>query len=117
MNTSNGKRIIPFVLLVVFVALFAYGLGAATIFVAEGKPALLGQGGNGSANGGATGSTNQGGSGSATGAVDSQPPGLDKEMKPFWSTFNAIEDEFYNRPVDRQKAIYGATKGLMQSLG
>jgi len=97
--------------------LFAYGLGAATIFVAEGKPALLGQGGNGSANGGATGSTNQGGSGSATGAVDSQPPGLDNEMKPFWSTFNAIEDEFYNRPVDRQKAIYGATKGLMQSLG
>src|SRR5436190_16459702 len=117
METNNGKRILPYVLLVIFVALFGYGLGAATIYVTEGKAALLGSGGNGTGAGGATGNTGQGGLGSPSGAIDQQPAGLDDQMKPFWSTFNAVEGEFYNRPLDRQQAIYVATKGFMQTLG
>src|SRR5437764_3590245 len=117
MDTANGKRMIPYVLLVIFVALFGYGLGAATIYVTEGKTPLLGTGGNTTGNNPGTGSAGQGNSTNPSGGVDQQPAGLDQEMKPFWNTFNAVEGEFYARPVDRQKIIYGATKGMMESLG
>jgi carboxyl-terminal processing protease len=110
METSNGKRILPYILLVIFVALVGYGLGAATIFVTQGKAALPIPGSAGTGTG--QGDTTTQPSGSAQ-----QPAGLDTQMKPFWNTLNAVQGEFYNRPVDTQKAIYGATKGLMQSLG
>ena len=42
MDTANGKKVLPYVLLVILVALFGYGLGAATIYVTEGKTPLLG---------------------------------------------------------------------------
>src|SRR5207245_5470172 len=75
-----------------------------------------GTAGNNGTNGntGNTGNTTN----SGTAGVSGQPPaGVDKDMQPFWDTFNAVQDEFYGRPVDQQKMIYGATKGMMQSLG
>src|SRR5689334_3116933 len=119
MDTANGKRVLPYVLLVIVVAAFAYGLGAATMYLTEGKAPLLGAGGNTAQSnpGTGTGSAGQGSATNPSGGEDQQPAGLDQDMKPFWSTFNAVEDEFYGRPVDRQKIIYGATKGMMGSLG
>jgi carboxyl-terminal processing protease len=35
----------------------------------------------------------------------------------FWEAWSTVEREFYNRPaIDRQKMIYGATKGMVEAL-
>jgi carboxyl-terminal processing protease len=45
------------------------------------------------------------------------PQDINVQFDSFWKTFEAINREYYNRPVDRQKMIYGATKGMVESLG
>ncbi len=50
----------------------------------------------------------------STGSGDKQ---LDEQMKTFWEAWQLVEKEYYGRPVDRQKMIYGATKGMMDALG
>src|SRR5207253_11305440 len=97
-----------------------YGLGAATVFVSDQlKPASSGakvsvfDNTPGPAGSGAT----QAGGAQTPDLSPAPTPNLDQQMKPFWSTFQAIQNEFYGRPADTQKIIYGATKGMVQSLG
>ena len=127
MQTGNGKRILPLILLVIVVAALGYGLGAATIYVANTTPAGTPAPGK-SANvtpgtsGGSTSAQNsspggQGQTSSLPDQVPGAPADLNDQLKPFWNTFRAVDEEFYGRPVDQQKMIYGATKGLMESLG
>lgn len=49
-----------------------------------------------------------------TGSGDKQ---LDEQMKTFWEAWKLVEREYYGRPIDRQKMVYGATKGMMDALG
>jgi carboxyl-terminal processing protease len=42
---------------------------------------------------------------------------LDQQMTTFWTAWKLVEQEYYGRPVDRQKMVYGATKGMMDALG
>jgi len=121
MNSGKGNRTLATLLLVVFVALAAFGLGAGTMFVAN-QLTPSGSSANPSTPNGQTSATD----GSTTGGTgqndiakqsSSTPKDLQDEMKPFWDTFNAINEDFYHRPVDRQKMIYGAAKGMMESLG
>ena len=118
MDNGNGRKVLPFVLLVIVVALVGYGLGAATMYVTNlGRPT-----GGTAANPTSTGDPNDaqsstdGGSASAVESPGSVPDDLKDEFAPFWSTFQAIEEEFYNRPVDQQDMIYGATKGMLETL-
>jgi carboxyl-terminal processing protease len=128
MDTGNSRRILPVILLIVFVALLGYGLGAATIFVANqtqaGSPTPANSANAGTPGGG--GQTNASNpdsaqSGSNQPPLPDQAPGaprdLQDQLKPFWNTFQAVDDEFYGRPIDRQQMIYGAAKGMMESLG
>jgi carboxyl-terminal processing protease len=135
METGNGKRPLLYILLVIFVALFGYGLGAATIYMANQVVATAtrtatsvpANAGNGSSDGSSTttntpdSSTGGQGGTAPQASTDLTPPSvpknLDDKFKPFWNTFQAVEDEFYGRPVDQQQMIYGAAKGMMESLG
>ncbi len=41
-----------------------------------------------------------------------------QRMGVFWETWGTLEREFYNRDgIDRQKMIYGATKGMVDAVG
>ncbi len=42
---------------------------------------------------------------------------LDQQMTTFWTAWKLVEQEYYGRPVDRQKMVWGATKGMMDALG
>src|SRR5204863_8819116 len=115
MDKANGRKILPYIVLLIFVALVGYGLGAATIYVAQGKSPIAALNGGSNNENNTTASTTPSRPGEQG---NTQPPaGVDEQMKPFWSTFNAVQDEFYYRPKDSQKMIYGAAKGMMQSLG
>src|SRR6476619_511833 len=39
MENGTGQQVLPYILLVIFVAVFGYGLGAATVFVTNGAKA------------------------------------------------------------------------------
>ena len=114
MEVGTGKKVLPYILLVIFVAVFGYGLGAATVFVTNGAKAN-----NVSANAPVDLATPTGGAQAPAGgnSTVTPPTNIDDQMKPFWNTFQAVESEFYGRPIDRQKMIYGATKGMMEALG
>lgn len=129
METGNGRKLIPLILIIVFVASLGYGLGAATVFVTNQtkansptpqQSASSGTVGESPATQSApdNSASSQGGTGQT---LPEQAPGvptdINDQFKPFWNTFKAIDDEFYGRPTDRQQMIYGATKGMMQSLG
>jgi carboxyl-terminal processing protease len=45
------------------------------------------------------------------------PKELEEQFEPFWNTYKAVQEEFYYRPVDSQQMIYGAAKGMLESLG
>lgn len=42
---------------------------------------------------------------------------LDQQMVTFWTAWKLVEQEYYGRPIDRQKMVWGATKGMMDALG
>src|SRR5688500_17837034 len=112
MENSNGKRTFLYILLVVFVALGAFGFGVAATMIAGGNSPLN----TAQVDNGGTASNNN--SGSSSGSKQPEvPANLEEQFKPFWSTYRAIEDEYYYRPLDSQKMIYGATKGMIESLG
>lgn len=147
MDRGTGRNSLPIVIAVVVVALLAFGAGALASYgfsqmrasttntpaarntsVPGGSAQLTpGGSGQGSSQGSSQGSPapdiSQNGSGPTSdgSALPDTAPGtpqdLQAQFKPFWNTFQAVDDEFYGRPVDQQKMIYGATKGLMQSLG
>lgn len=151
MDTGNGRRFLPYVVIVVVVAILAFGAGALASFGVvqlrgqatsqatntpdkvisiNGGTATVTSDGSGQAtpNDDGTGgqqntpSSAQGNNGSNGGTqLPDNPPGVPKDLetqfKPFWNTLQAVDSEFYGRPVDHQKMIYGATKGMMQTLG
>ncbi|HEX2987174.1 MAG TPA: S41 family peptidase [Chloroflexota bacterium] len=115
MENGNGRRILPFVLLVVVVTFLAYGLGAATMLAAGQFNGSKGQPPASATAGSSQNSTGQPTAGANPPAV--VPQNVDPQFRSFWQTYQAVQDEFYGRPVDSQKMSYGAAKGMMQSLG
>lgn len=107
MNTGNKGRTTPLILLILLVALVAYGLGAGTMYVTSQPRTSPTQtaAGTGSASPSAVG-----------GGIPAQLSG-DASWASFIDTYNAINQEFYYRPFDKQKMIYGAAKGMIQALG
>ena len=114
METGRNRNPVVGILLIAMVAIAAFGLGAATVYMAgqEGLTASPGNGGTqaGTGNGGST-------SGETPLQRPDVPQDINKQFDSFWKTFEAINQEYYNRPVDRQKMINGATKGMVESLG
>lgn len=48
----------------------------------------------------------------------STPEQAQDQFKPFWEVWNLIDKEYYDRSaVDQQKLIYGAIKGMVDTLG
>jgi len=125
MENGNGKRILPYILLVIIVGFMAYGLGAATIYVTtqaktpSTNTAASAPHSTGTQEPGSATPNNQAGSNQPQQQLNppTVPQDLNEQFKPFWSTFQAVDEEFYGRPVDHQQMIYGAAKGLMESLG
>jgi carboxyl-terminal processing protease len=116
MEIGNGRRTLLYVALIIVVALGSYGLGAATVYVSQARSTN-----NGAAQGQNNGTAQSNSTPGAGGASNVQPPSvpqnLDAQFKPFWETYQAVQDEFYYRPIDQQQMIYGAAKGMMSSLG
>lgn len=122
MENANSKRTLLFVLLLVIVAAGAYGLGVYTTGLLRPAATEVAPGASSSSNE----QTNAPSPGKqATRVVedadtetsDKMPKGVEDEFSSFWQTFNAIEDEFYYSPVDREKMINGAAKGMVEALG
>jgi C-terminal processing protease CtpA/Prc len=111
MEKGSGSKTLLYVALILVVAFVAYGAGFVTPY-ATGQAKL--------GNTPAPGSTQQPG----TGQSDTQEPTLpanagdiNQQFDSFWKTFQAASSEFYYTPVDQQKMIYGAAKGMVSSLG
>jgi carboxyl-terminal processing protease len=45
------------------------------------------------------------------------PQDLVTLFQPFWQTWNLVESEFVNQPVDREAMMRGAIRGMLESLG
>ncbi|MEO8286729.1 MAG: S41 family peptidase [Chloroflexota bacterium] len=115
---DKGKRTILTVLLVLLVAFGAYGLGFATPYLTgqtKGASAIT-QDPNATP-GSTANNSGQGGSDLQKPTLPAGEQDINKQFDSFWNTMKVVNDEFYYQPADRQKMIYGAAKGLMQSLG
>jgi carboxyl-terminal processing protease len=56
--------------------------------------------------------------GPGVGANQVTPPQLRTQFAVFWEVWNLVENEFYHRaPIDRERMIQGAVKGMLDSLG
>lgn len=140
MDRGNGRRFLPYIIVLVVVALLAFGTGALASYgltqlkqsqsttatsptgtVSQSDTGASAQStpdGAGGAPESAQGTGGNSGSSSTSGTqLPTVPKDLQQQFKPFMDTLQAIDDEFYGRPVDHQKMIYSATKGMMQSLG
>lgn len=104
MNIGNRGKTTPLILLILLVALVAYGLGAGTVYLTSRTKTPATQTAAG------TSTT------SPTGGLPSQVAG-DANWTSFLDTYNAINEEFYYRPFDKQKMLYGAAKGMISALG
>lgn len=113
-NRSNKTPM--YLTLVLVVAMVAYGLGLGTMYLANGtnnrqdSPRV------------STNATVVPGSSNTPIAqpLPNDPPvpqDIEGQFDSYWKTFRAIEQQFYGRPIDRQKMIYGAAKGMVESLG
>ncbi|MDQ3705733.1 MAG: S41 family peptidase [Chloroflexota bacterium] len=101
----------PLVFIVVLVAIVAFGLGAGTMFLAGQAATVAGVAGNLGAQPTPVVVTEGG-----TGAVPTELAN-DPAWQSFVATYNAINHEFYYRPVDRDELVYGAAKGMIEALG
>ena len=60
---------------------------------------------------------------SETGAVPdagssaNTPTDLEELFKPFWETWNIVQDQYVDQPVDEEAMMRGAIDGMLQSLG
>jgi carboxyl-terminal processing protease len=45
------------------------------------------------------------------------PGDLQTLFKPFWEAWNVVHQQYVNQPVDNQKLMQGAIRGMMDSLG
>jgi carboxyl-terminal processing protease len=108
-NTS--RKTSPLVFIVVLVAIVAFGLGAGTMFLAGQASAIVdGVGGNQDRD--STPETSAGGTRAVPTELASDPA-----WQSFIATYNAINQEFYYRPVERDELVYGAAKGMIEALG
>ncbi len=111
MEKGSGSKTLLYILLLLVVAFVAYGAGFVT-------PYATGQAKLGTTSTPATGSTQQPGqSGVQEPTLPANAGDIDKQFASFWKTFQAANSEFYYTPVDQQKMIYGAAKGMVASLG
>ena len=111
MEKGSGSKTLIYVLLLVVVAFVAYGAGFVT-------PYATGQAKLGTTSTPSTGSTQQPGqSGTQQPTLPANAGDIDQQFSSFWKTFQAANSEFYYTPVDQQKMIYGAAKGMVASLG
>ncbi len=107
---DKGSRTLVTIVMVLLVALGAFGLGFATPYLTGQIPAATAGRTDVSATPGSP----------ANQQLPTLPSGngnINKQFDSFFKTMQAVNDEFYYRPTDRQKMVYGAAKGLMQSLG
>jgi carboxyl-terminal processing protease len=119
MENRNGNKTAIWLVLLVAVALLAYGAGLGTMALTNRDVRTVETGANNNtpvATGTSEASANPDG-GSRSPSEPPAPDDLQDEFESFWNTFRAIEGEYYNRPIDRQKLIYGAAKGMMEELG
>lgn len=103
---SAPRRLSPAVRLYLTAALlviFGMGTFGAGIFT---ERYLLGPG-----PAGAVGGTHVGALGSDA------PPEAREQFEEFSRVWRLVEQEYYYRPLDRQKMLYGATRGMMSTLG
>lgn len=52
-------------------------------------------------------------------AIDTQgssPEELEELFEPFWQTWNLVEDQFVNQPVDQEAMMRGAIRGMLETL-
>jgi carboxyl-terminal processing protease len=49
--------------------------------------------------------------------VSSQPSGTDTLFKPFWEAWQIVHDEYLVQPLDDEKLMQGAIRGMIDSLG
>ncbi|HEX8228508.1 MAG TPA: S41 family peptidase [Chloroflexia bacterium] len=101
----------PLMFIVVLVAIVAFGLGAGTMFLAGQAATVVGV----ASNQGTQPTTVVVTEGS-TGAVPTELAN-DPAWQSFVATYNAINHEFYYRPVERDELVYGAAKGMIEALG
>ncbi len=107
---NKGSRTLVTIAIVVLVAFGAYGLGFATPYLTGlAQPVVPGQT--------ATGNNSTSAGGLQKPALPAGAQDVSKQFDDFWNTFQAINNEFYYQPIDRQQMIYGATKGMVTSLG
>jgi carboxyl-terminal processing protease len=52
-----------------------------------------------------------------TTAEPGTPATLDEEFKPFWDAWNAVTKRYAGGPIDEQKLIEGAIRGLVEAVG
>lgn len=55
--------------------------------------------------------------GARTATTPGTPAGEEGAWAPFWDTYNSITEHYAGGPVDRQKLIEGAIKGMVDALG
>ncbi len=53
----------------------------------------------------------------AAGPGSGLPPDTRAGLENFYEVLRLVEDEYYYRPIDRQKMLHGATRGLLSTLG
>src|SRR5665648_73529 len=54
---------------------------------------------------------------SSTTTASNSTDSLDELFKPFWETWNYVNDKFVDQPVDQTKMMRGAIDGMLNSLG
>lgn len=47
----------------------------------------------------------------------SSPQELEQLFKPFWQTWNLVEEQFVAQPVDKEAMMRGAIRGMLETLG
>lgn len=105
MDNDNRKTTSPLIFIIVLVAVVAFGLGAGTMYLA-GQAATTAAG-----NLTAQPNTNAGGTGNVPAEVANDP-----SWQALFSTYQAINQEFYYRPIDNEKLANGAAKGMIEAL-
>src|SRR5688572_13265987 len=116
MENRNSNKTALWLVLLVAVALLFYGAGLGTTWLLTNRDAPAG-GPSASSTPVSTGNANGNNGSSGLPEEPPSPEELDEEFEAFWNTFRAVESEFYYRPVDRDKMLQGATKGMMEALG
>jgi carboxyl-terminal processing protease len=61
--------------------------------------------------------TAQSGAVADAGSSANTPADLEELFKPFWETWNIVQDQYVDQPVDEETMMRGAIDGMLESLG